>query len=92
MTPTASALDAYTQALQDPNPTNPNDSTVNITTSMFNTSSPIGSGSCSLNKTVTVWGATIELPFNQVCTVLGYLGTLLQAIAFLLAFRIVTRG
>jgi len=92
MTPTTSALDAYVNAMQNPDVPNPNNSVLNVTTSMFSTASPIGSGSCSLDKNIVVWGHTVSLPFSQVCTVLGYMGTLLQAIGFLLAFRIVSRG
>lgn len=50
------------------------------------------SGSCQLDKTVTVWGREVVLPFSQVCTALSYLGTLLVMVSFLLAYRIVARG
>lgn len=50
------------------------------------------SGSCQLDRTVTVWGHEVVLPFSQVCTALSYMGTLLVMVSFLLAYRIVARG
>lgn len=49
-------------------------------------------GTCQLNKTVTIWGHEVTLPFSQVCDALSYMGTLLLMVSFLLAYRIVSRG
>lgn len=92
MTPDAASQQAYADALANPNPENPNDGTVAVTSAMFDSTSLIGAGSCSLDKQITVWNTSVTLPFSQVCTTLEYLGTLLQALGFLLAFRIVSRG
>lgn len=92
MTPASTALEAYNNAMRNPDVPNPNSTTQAITTGMFNTTSLIGAGSCSLNQTVTIAGVSMTLPFDQVCSALRYMGLLLQAIGFLIAFRIVSRG
>lgn len=66
---------------------------VTISNSSFNTSNAFGgSAQCIQDKVVTVWGSQLVLPFSQVCDTLAHLGTLLMAVSFLLAFRIVARG
>lgn len=47
---------------------------------------------CIQDKVVTVAGSTITLPFSQICGTLQHLGTVLMFIAFLTAYRIVSRG
>ncbi|WP_157826975.1 hypothetical protein [Macromonas nakdongensis] len=92
LTPAPNAGAAYFDALTEGMPTNPNSGTVTVGSSMFNTSNLLGASSCTLDKSITVWGSTINLPFSQVCTALAYMGTLLQAVGFLLGARIITRG
>lgn len=58
----------------------------------FDTSDAIGGGSCITDRTVTVAGASVSLPFSLVCGQLAMLGNVLLAVSFLLAARIVTRG
>lgn len=49
-----------------------------------------GSAQCISDKTITVAGNTITLPFSQICSTLQHLGTVLLFIAFLTAYRIVS--
>lgn len=71
---------------------NPLNSTVSIGASNFDTSDALGGGGCSLNKTLTVRGISVALPFNVLCDPLAVLGQILVAVSLLLAARIVTRG
>jgi hypothetical protein len=68
-------------------------SSVALSSSSFDQSNALGvSASCTLDKTLTVWGTSVTLPFSQICGSLGMLGNVLLAIGFLLAIRIVGRG
>ena len=71
---------------------NPNDKTVNISSSSFDQTSALGSGSCNLNKTIVVAHMSATLPFNVLCDPLAVLGKLLVGVSLLLAARIVGRG
>ena len=71
---------------------NPNDKTVNISSSSFDTSSALGGGSCNLNKTIVVARMSATLPLNVLCDPLAVLGQLLVAVSLLLSVRIVGRG
>ncbi len=86
------AYDAAKDVAGTTKATNPNDSTVNVGSSNFDTSDSLGGGGCSLNKTITVAKMTATLPFNVLCDPLAILGQLLVAVSLLLAARIVTRG
>ncbi|MNR54609.1 hypothetical protein D3C85_1748260 [compost metagenome] len=70
----------------------PNNAEFTIGVGSFDTSDALGGGGCSLNKTVTVRGYSVALPFNVLCDPLAVFGQILVAVAFLLAARIVTRG
>ncbi|MBT2337470.1 hypothetical protein J7E49_26655 [Variovorax paradoxus] len=71
---------------------NPNNGTVSIGPGNFDTSDALGGGGCNLNKTVTVRGYSVALPFNVLCDPLAVLGNILVAVSLLLAARILTRG
>jgi hypothetical protein len=70
----------------------PNNAEFSIGPGSFDTSDALGGGGCSLNKTVTVRGYSVALPFNVLCDPLAIFGQILVAFAFLLGARIVTRG
>lgn len=65
---------------------------VSIGPASFDTSDAIGGGSCIADKSVTIAGSSISIPFSSVCGHLAILGNVLLAVSFLLAVRIVTRG
>jgi hypothetical protein len=68
-------------------------STTALSSSSFDSSNALGvSASCITDRSVTVWGTSVSLPFSQVCGTLGQLGSLLLAISYLSAFAIVARG
>lgn len=71
---------------------NPHNDTVDVGPSNFDTSDALGGGGCALNKTISVRGLSVELPFNMLCDPLAVLGQLLVAVSLLLAARIVIRG
>lgn len=71
---------------------NPNNSTQSIGSGMFDFTSALGGGSCIPNKSVTVWGKSIDLPFSDICPWLNALGTVLVSVSSLVALRIVMRG
>lgn len=71
---------------------NPNNSTQNIGSGMFDYSSALGGGACLADKSVTVMGQSISIPFSTVCPWLSILGNILVAVSSLVAMRIVTRG
>lgn len=66
--------------------------TMAITPASFDTSNPLGAGSCISDVEVVVWGSSISLPFSTVCGSLEYLRAVLLAVSFLIAIRIVARG
>ena len=70
----------------------PNNAEFSIGSGSFDTSDALGGGGCSLNKTVSVRGYSVALPFNVLCDPLAIFGQILVAFAFLLGARIVTRG
>ncbi|NVM90711.1 hypothetical protein FHT32_004368 [Variovorax sp. SG517] len=70
----------------------PNNAEFSIGPGSFDTSDALGGGGCSLNKTVSVRGYSVALPFNVLCDPLAIFGQILVAFAFLLGARIVTRG
>lgn len=67
----------------------PGNETVNVGPGDFDSSDAIGGAACITDKTVTVWGKSIVLPFSTVCPVMGYLKTILLAISYLTAAGIV---
>ncbi len=71
---------------------NPNNGTVAIGAGLFDYSSALGGGSCIPDKTITVMGQSISIPFSTVCPWLLVLGNLLVAVSSLVAMRIITRG
>jgi hypothetical protein len=71
----------------------PGSESVAISSSSFDTSDAIGGGSgCISDKSVTVAGSVVTIPFSTVCGHLAMLGNILLAVSFLLAGRIVVRG
>lgn len=71
----------------------PGSEAVAISSSSFDTSDAIGGGSaCIADKSVTVAGAVVSIPFSSVCGHLAMLGGILMAVSFLLAGRILVRG
>lgn len=71
---------------------NPNNSTQAIGSGMFDYSSATGGGACITDKTITVMGRSIQLPFSGVCPWLDVLGNILVSVSSLVALRIVMRG
>lgn len=71
----------------------PGNATVNISSASFDSSNALNAGpSCIASKSITVMGRSVVLPFNTVCPYLEQLGSLLLAVSFLLAVRILFRG
>lgn len=71
----------------------PGNATINLSSSSFDQSNALGvAAQCIQDVTVTVMGSTAVLPFSRVCAILEQLGSVLLAVSFLLAARIVTRG
>lgn len=71
----------------------PGSGSIAISSSSFDTSDAIGGGSgCISDKSVTVAGSVVTIPFSAVCGHLAMLGNILLAVSFLLAGRIVVRG
>lgn len=71
----------------------PGSESIAISSSSFDTSDAIGGGTgCIADKSVTVVGFVVTIPFSSVCGHLAMLGNILLAVSFLLAGRIVVRG
>lgn len=71
----------------------PGSQSIAISSGSFDTSDAIGGGTgCIADKSVTVAGSVISIPFSTVCGHLAMLGNILLAVSFLLAGRIVVRG
>lgn len=66
--------------------------TVNVGPGDFSTTPVLGAGACISNRTITVMGSAIEIPFSDLCQYLAMLGNVLMAVAWLLSARIVMRG
>lgn len=66
--------------------------TVSIGPSSFDGSSAIGSSQCITDRTISMSGYSITLPFSRICQYLEYIGTLLMVVSYLTAARIVVRG
>lgn len=65
--------------------------TVNLGPGSFSQVNALGAGAqCISDKTITVAGNTVTLPFSQICSTLQHFGTVLLFIAFLTAYRIVS--
>jgi hypothetical protein len=64
-----------------------------ITSASFDSSNALGaSAQCIANRSVTVMGSSITLPFSDICPYLAHLGTLLLAVSWIMAFVIVGKG
>lgn len=70
---------------------NPNNGSVALGSGLFDYSSALGGGSCIPDKSITVMGTAINLPFSSICPWLAVLGNLLVAVSSLAAMRIVMR-
>lgn len=71
----------------------PGNDTVTVGANSFDQSNALPVGpACIGNKSVTVMGTTVNLPFSGICPWLENLGYVLMAISALLSARIVTRG
>lgn len=67
-------------------------STVSVASSQFDQTELLGAGSGMTDRIVTVAHQSISIPFSSVNIWLQRLGVVLQAVAFLVAARIVIRG
>jgi hypothetical protein len=67
-------------------------STFTISQSSYDTTELLGGASCLTDLPVTVLGRSITLPISVVCPYLGYLGTILVALAWIAAARITLGG
>lgn len=66
---------------------------VTLSSGSFSQANALGAAAqCIQDRTVTVAGHSVVLPFSQVCSTLQHLGTVLMFISFLVAYRIVARG
>lgn len=66
---------------------------VALSTGSFNQSNALGAAAqCIQDRTVTVMGNVIVLPFSIICNTLQHFGSILIFVSFLLAYRIVSRG
>jgi len=81
----------YAQS-KDAEPDLGDEETVNVGPGDFSTAPVLGAGACITNRSVTVMGATLEIPFSDLCQYLAMLGNVLMAVAWLLSARIVMRG
>lgn len=98
----ACALDPGTSpeaTLYDENKGNTGDQTssaagqpVTISASSFSTTELLGGGQGLQNLNITVWGKSIVVPLSDLNIWLERLGMVLQAVTFILAIRIVSRG
>ena len=70
----------------------PGNSSVAIGPSSFDQTNILGSAFGISDRSITVMGSTINVPFSVVNVWLERLGLVLQAVTFLLCIRIVTRG
>lgn len=71
----------------------PGNQTINLGASSFDQSNALGvAASCIQDVSITVMSSNITLPFSRVCNILEQLGSVMLAVSFLLAARIVTRG
>lgn len=84
--------DAAITKTGDQTGTNPNNSTVNISSSSFDQTELLGGASGMADRSITVMGSVIVIPFSSVNIWLQRLGVILQACTFLLCARIVVRG
>lgn len=90
--PDAAPRQVYSTAASAGTPTIPNQN-VEISNSLFDTSDALGGQAVGMSdKTVTVMGKTVVLPFSNINPYLETLGNILVALAFLLAIRILIRG
>lgn len=69
-----------------------NDDVVNVGPSSFSQVPILGGASCIADKSITVMGSPVSLPFSRVCEYLAMLGNVLMAVGFLLSGRIIMRG
>lgn len=67
----------------------PGNDTVEIGSGSFSSEAVLGAGACITDKTVTVMGSSISLPFSSVCPWLDSLRALLLGVSWLAAFAIV---
>jgi len=67
-------------------------STVNVGPGQFDQTELLGGASGMSDRTVTVAGQSISIPFSSVNVWLARLGLVLQAVTFLVCARIVIRG
>lgn len=70
----------------------PGNSTVSVASTSFDQTNFLGGGSGMVDRTITVAGSSISVPFSTVNVWLARLGVILQAVTFLLCARIVARG
>ena len=71
---------------------NPKNSTVTVGAGNFDQTNLLGAASGMTDRTITVMGSSIILPFSDVNIWLARFGIVLQAVTFLLCARIVVRG
>jgi len=69
-----------------------NEEVVNVGPASFSQAPILGAASCISDKSISVMGSTVSLPFSRVCQYLAMLGNVLMAVGFLLSGRIIMRG
>jgi len=70
----------------------PGNQTVNVGPGDFDSSDAIGGAQCITDKSIVVFGRTINMPLSRTCPYLAYLGQLLVVVGYLLGARILIRG
>lgn len=70
----------------------PGNSTVNVSPSQFDQTELLGAAAGMTDRSITVAGRQISIPFSSVNVWLARLGLVLQAVTFLVCARIVIRG
>lgn len=73
------------------NADNPNNASIDV--SLFNSASPLPTGGDGVQDvSFSLMGRSVTLPFSKINSALQWIGNLILAVAWLAAYRIVTRG
>ena len=91
-TPESAVYDTAKTATGDQTNSLPGNRTFLVSSSSFSSTELLGAATGMTDRTVTVMGTAVTLPFSSVNVWLARLGALFMAVTFLLCIRIVTRG
>lgn len=65
---------------------------ISIGPGSFASGNALGVSACIADRTVTIAGTSVTVPFSDICPYLAHLRLMLLAVAWLMAFRIVSKG